>query len=240
MACSFLRHSTRLPISGGLPFSRFVLHLDTFISWPHAVFFLRPKPQTPNHILNTADVPPRAQRLVRPGVQYPDHDRYTLQWLSFDADDLLYLQPSNNTDAAFMGGTEGSMPSELLLCYNYGAAAVKWWGKGKERIEKSSRPNIPHPPIPMPVPMGPRRTINDRSIATGKRDAARGHALTGGSGGQTDVADINGGQRGTEMDEDEVILYFWNNTQAARQRRESAEQELSYRIKQWATAVPTF
>lgn len=126
------------------------------------------------------------------------------------------------------------LPSELLLCYNYGAAAVRWWGKGTERIEKSGRPNIPRPSIPAPAPMGPRRTTHDRSVATGKRDVARGNTLAGGYGGQNDAV-----EGGAQMDPDDVMMYLWGNNPAARQRRESAQQELSYRIKQWAMAVPT-
>ena len=53
-------------------------------------------------------------RVLPHEVSYPPDSRYTLQWLVSDR----FIEEPN--------------PSDLLLHYNYGAAAIKWWGCGIE------------------------------------------------------------------------------------------------------------
>jgi hypothetical protein len=59
-------------------------------------------------------------------------------------------------------------PADLLLHYNYGAAAVKQWGKNTRVL--TNRPNIPRPSVPVLAPMGARRVKDDHNIA--KKEAA--------------------------------------------------------------------
>jgi hypothetical protein len=79
--------------------------------------------------------------------------------------------PPNNTDATFKNSTGEPKPSEPLLHYNCGAAAVKNRGYGKEVLQNYTKP--PRPPAPVATSVGPSRTAHDRSIAVRKRDAAR-------------------------------------------------------------------
>jgi len=88
----------------------------------------------------------------------------------------------HNSDAAFKSVTNVPKPSDLLLHYNYGAAAVKTWGHGTEVLRDNAQP--PRPPPPARVEMGPSRSTHDRTAANQKRDDAR-NAQTGGGGNAT-------------------------------------------------------
>ena len=79
---------------------------------------------------------------------YPVRNRYTLQWL-INPDPAISLSPiPNNIDAAFMTGSRKPKPSDLLLHYNYGSAAVKQWGHGVELLKNRANPPRPIPPVP--------------------------------------------------------------------------------------------
>jgi hypothetical protein len=53
---------------------------------------------------------------------------------------LLETMFPNNSDGAFLNQHEPK-PSDLLLHYNYGAAAVKHWGRNVDVLDK--RPDLP-------------------------------------------------------------------------------------------------
>jgi hypothetical protein len=61
-------------------------------------------------------------------LPYPSRSRYTLQWLATPDPTEVTMAP-NNTDAAFKKRTGKPKPSEVLLHYNYCAAA-----SGKPKI----------------------------------------------------------------------------------------------------------
>ena len=48
-------------------------------------------------------------------------------------------------------------PSELLLHYNYGAAAVKIWGRNMAVLERLAKP--PRLQAPVPAKAGPPRDV---------------------------------------------------------------------------------
>ena len=72
-------------------------------------------------------------------------------------------------------------PADLLLHYNYGAVAVKQWGKNTSVL--SNGPGIPHPSVPELVPLAPRRGKNKQG-ARSERNISKGAAadLLGGPG----------------------------------------------------------
>ena len=81
----------------------------------------------------------------------------------------------NNNDATFM---DQLLPksADLLLHYNYGAAAVKQWGKNTSVL--TDRPDIPRPSVPVPAPMGSTRAERDRDTAMSQ--VGQGAGRTGG------------------------------------------------------------
>jgi len=124
----------------------------------------------------------------------------------------------NNTDAMFRKGTCKPKPSGLLLHYNYGAAAVKWWGHRSEIIQ--NRPNIPHPSGPIPATRVLSGTVHDRALAIQKLDAAQAASGLGAGnpmarGGTGEMVDAEGQAK---WDEDELILFLWSNSKAAKER----------------------
>ena len=170
-------------------------------------------------------------------VCYPSRGRYTLQWLVIPGVFEGHTVP-NNSDAAFKKHSGRPKPSELLLHYNYGAAAVKCWGHGTEVLQNRAKPR---PTMPVPAPMGPSRTTHNRSTAIRKRDAARaaddsgaGNAAAGPATGELVESE---GQ--AIWDEDDVMLFFWGNSQAAKQRHLKKVQENTQRMEQWREGVPT-
>ena len=108
-----------------------------------------------------ADVPVRhTRRLGIPvGVSYPLESRYTFQWLMTPNERTLDRDPDNN-DATFKNH-DLPKPDDLLLHYNYGAAAVKHWGRNMEDVL-----NHPHPP----VPPAPTRTVLESEIQESSRE----------------------------------------------------------------------
>ncbi|KAI0289275.1 hypothetical protein BC826DRAFT_630875 [Russula brevipes] len=124
--------------------------------------------KTPNPILGKDDIPQCLDREYMPeGAVYPANERYTLQSLETLPPDVSVFVPVNR-DGAFRGSSDEEKPSGLLLHYNYGAAAVKVWGHGKEVLEAQRQPLRPPPRQPAPVRYG-RAGRNDRSIAIEKR-----------------------------------------------------------------------
>lgn len=154
--------------------------------------------KTPNPILQTTDVPDRYQRNVEldADISYPTNSRYTLQWIVTPKSRNLNLFPNNN-DATFMN-QELDKPADVVLHYNYGAAAVKKWGKNTSVL--ADRPDIPRPSI---------RVEDDCSTAVQRRVAAmsqRGQCAGSERNGSEEAAgDLEEQDR---WDEDDVMLFF--------------------------------
>jgi hypothetical protein len=109
------------------------------------------------------------QRDIDTNVSYPTDSRFTLQWIVTPKTQIILNHCPNNNDATFKD-QQLPKPADLLLYYNYGAAAVKQWGKNTSIL--SYRLDIPRPSVPTPAAMGPTRGKHDGDIATGKRTAA--------------------------------------------------------------------
>jgi hypothetical protein len=132
----------------------------------------------------------------------------------------------NNIDAALRKNTEKPKPSDLLLHYDYGAAAIECWGRGTEVLE--NRANPPRPSVP---PTGPSGTTHDSDAAINKLAEAR---IPDGAGA---------GTRGLVESEglamwDEVMLFFWGNTQAAKERYLKKVSEDTQRVEKWREGIP--
>jgi len=193
--------------------------------------------KTPNIMLETTDVPPRHERNIEPMVSYPSDRRYTLQWIAAPPTAATLEHFPNNSDATF-ANQELAKPADLLLHYNYGAAVVKHWGKNKDVLTK--RLDIPRPPVPSPVPMGPipekhnhRGSIAKRVI-TGVKSKFRtsGRSAGGAAGDLEDSEQV-------KWDEDDIMLFFWGNTKAARERRAQKERERTEYLEDWRAGVAT-
>ncbi|KAJ7505843.1 hypothetical protein B0H11DRAFT_1904416 [Mycena galericulata] len=183
--------------------------------------------KTPNRILTCGDVPTssNANQTLPDSVEYSTNPRYTLQWLNGDP----YLQSifTNNKDAAFKKNAgKSTLPSPLLLHYNYGVAALKWWGKGPEYlITARTRPS--------PQMVSPPKSNHDCAATTKTLEEAR---ILGGAdaGGSTEIEDID---ERREADAERLVLKFYTNTPAARRRRAQETAEKQDRMTQWRSDV---
>ncbi|KAJ7492928.1 hypothetical protein B0H11DRAFT_2006665 [Mycena galericulata] len=196
--------------------------------------------KTPNTVLSVNDIPARHTRNLADNVKYPDGQRYTAQWLE-GADPEHLARLPNNSDAAFRKHTHIHKPSPLLLHYNYGVAAVKWWGQGKEHLGIQNRPAIPRPSVPVRAATGPdrtKRTAEQLAAVTEAREMKK----AGGSGsGPKD----NEAERDHEvMSPDEVVMFFWSRNPAALERRkreaedrQREEDERASRMEEWRHSV---
>lgn len=192
--------------------------------------------QTPNPILSTMDIRERHERPIMPdNVAYPAQKRYTLQWLTSPD---VFLSPviPNNGDAAFKKETKKPKPSDLLLHYNYGAAAVKQWGHGIPTFLQ--RTNPPRPPVPTVASMGPQKTTHNRNTAIQKRNVARD--ADGVSASNPTAGAGTGGMVDSEQaqwDEDDVMLFFWGNSNAAKERHHKKYVEHTQGMERWRAGV---
>ena len=202
------------------------------------------------------DVPIRHTRAgpIPDAVSYPSASRYTLQWLTRSDVNALLRCPDNN-DATFMNH-QLPKPSDLLLHYNYGAAAVKHWGRNTEGVNNGLVPRPAVPPTPTFTP-------SDRAVTIAKLEAARTpkrkrdpddeHKREGPSGTNTEYgmkwqrtgdADI-GAETMSESEaqrtltEDDVMRLFWTNTPIARERRAREEEERREFMEKWRSGIPT-
>ncbi|KAJ6530689.1 hypothetical protein B0H19DRAFT_1191825 [Mycena capillaripes] len=196
--------------------------------------------KTPNLVLGVNDIPACHTRTLPDHIKYPDGQRYTLQWLDGDSPELLVRIP-NNSDATFRKHTHIPKPSPMLLHYNYGAAAVKWWGHGKSHLEISNRPTMPRPSVPVPAAMGPIRT---RRTAA-QLEASSLRRATGDAGGSgSRPRDSEAARDGEVMDADEIVMFFWSQNPAAVERRKREaedrkreEEERASRVEQWRESL---
>ena len=143
----------------------------------------------------------------------------------------------NNSDATFKKATKKAKPSDVLLHYTYGAAAVRRWGRGTEILTKLATP--PRPQMPVPAPSGPKRTIHDRDATV--RKCSKGQSTGENGAGSSTAGDETGGLVESEgqviWDEDEVMLFFWGNSKAAKQRHLKKVGENTQRLEQWRDSV---
>ncbi|KAJ7868369.1 hypothetical protein B0H14DRAFT_316875 [Mycena olivaceomarginata] len=194
----------------------------------------------PNVVLGVDDIPPRHNRTLKDDVKYPEGQRYTLQWLHGSADEREVVP--NNSDATFRIYTHIPKPSPMLLHYNYGAAAVKWWGHGAtSHLGISNRPTMPRPSLPVPAATGPMRTRRTGaqldSVHPETRDAEYRRVWVWAQGQR-------GAQEGEVMDPDEIVMFFWSQNSAAVERRKREaedrkreEEERASRMAQWRESM---
>jgi hypothetical protein len=170
-----------------------------------------------------------------PTVCYLASKRYTLQWLiNPDSPRDLVIIP-DNMDAAFRVSSREPKPSDLLLHYNYGSAAVKQWGHGVDYLKSLA----PRPTPPVPAPMGPSKIVHDRTIAVGKRKppptrGVRARKATARAG----AGEMVESEGKASWDEDDVMLFFWGNTPAAKERHRKKVQETTQQMEAWRESVP--
>lgn len=194
-------------------------------------------PQTPNHVLTPTDIPPRSQRTLPEGVGYPANKRYTLQWLEPPTPSILDHVSKNNNDAAFRISSRKPKPSDLLLHYNYGAAAVKQWGHGTKIFQHLAKP--PCPSAPVPAKGGPSKTVHDRRLTIQKLNANAGAKTSAGAGvvggGARDMVDSE-----EQLGEDDVVMILWANSAASKEHRQKQVEERTQRMEEWRESVPQF
>ncbi|KAF8345096.1 hypothetical protein F5887DRAFT_229408 [Amanita rubescens] len=171
--------------------------------------------KTPNRILETEDVPPCHARKhgISEDVSYPTDSRYSVQRLVTPNTNTMALVP-NNSDATFKKRTRKQKPSDLLLHYTYGAAAVQNWGHSADVLQR-----LANPPRPVPAPTGPSSTIQNRVATTACKNSGAGTGT------------------GQEMDADDMVLFFWGNTRAAKERHHKKINKNSRRIEAWRGSV---
>ena len=177
------------------------------------------------------DILPSPNRLIGPlpaNVEYPNGSRYSAQWLDRSGN-MQSLLP-NNSNAAFAQASAASKPAALLLHYNYGAAAVKLLGHNTHILGGHAKKS--RPPKPAPIPIGPPKTVHDRSLTIEKRriEAEEEEA-------KKTRAD-EGGKRKATLDEDDVMLFFWGNSRRARERYLKAREEKRENLEQWRRGLP--
>ncbi|KAG7439223.1 uncharacterized protein BT62DRAFT_976986 [Guyanagaster necrorhizus] len=216
------------------------IHFDFFDQQKVAVLV------TPNPILETTDIPNRYQRPLEYGVSYPPDSRYTLQWITTPSTESTRARIPNNNDATF-AKHRLQKPARLLLHYRYGAAAVKNWGKNVAVLIQHHQPN--RPPVPTPAPMGPPKAKHDHGASIKKREkrkreeeregAGAGMEQAGGrnEGGTSAVTAVESEAQNI-WDEHDVMLFFWGNSKAARERHAKEEADHREYLEKWRSGIP--
>ena len=183
--------------------------------------------QTPNRILDVGDIPPHPNRQLADDIAYPVNGRYTVQWLTPPSAMMQQLLP-DNADATFGRRIRSNRPSDLLLHYNYGAAAVKLWGRNADMIEDLAK----SPPKPNPVLSGPSTKVHDRKPVIRKRKKAQAAAAKA-KKQQTS----EGSKRDITWDEDDIMLFFWGNSRVATNRYIEKREAKKKNFEQWRQGV---
>ena len=160
--------------------------------------------------------------------------RYTLQWLK-PLNEVASATIPNNSDATFRQNTRLGKPLDVLLHYTYGAAAIKCWGKGTRVLQ--GRGNIPRPSKSEPAGAGPSRTKHDRTIVRRELDKCRNKGGGEGSAAGAETGGVVESEDQAEWDEDDVMLFLWGNSQAAKERHVKEVAEKSEKIEQWRGSV---
>ncbi|KAI9572192.1 hypothetical protein HD554DRAFT_2311642 [Boletus coccyginus] len=188
--------------------------------------------KTPNLILQTNDVPDPHDRLLLDGYSYPPQARYTFQWLFTDAPGHIIHHYPNNADAAFVSHHKPK-PSDLLLHYNYGPAAVKNWGRNHAIL--NNRPGLPRPRSPKTV-FGPPKSVGNCQITTANLAASRGEGVQLQPAGNEDGMDSTKSEQPV-WDEDDVMLFLWGNSIPSMERHAEKERERKETIERWRIGV---
>jgi len=127
-------------------------------------------------------------------------------------------------------------PSELLLDYNYGAAAVKLWGHGTEVLQDLTTP--PRPPTSVPPPVGPSKKKSDRNITIKKRKEAKKREDKAKRGKKSRARNAAGEESDKAVwDEDEVMLFLWGNSRAAQERHVKRSEDKRRDVEQWKRGI---
>ncbi len=190
--------------------------------------------QTPNIVLRTEDIPPPDARDIENDVSYPQNSRYTVQWLVIPPDKSTERRLRNNSDATFKNH-DLPKPADLILHYNYGAAAVRCWGRNQRVLE---RPDVPRPertslPIGRHGPGSHDRELTIQKREKRKRDGDEDDGRRPGpSGNRAEEPEAK-----RRRDEDDVILYYWGNSKAARERHARKEDERRDYLEKWRSSV---
>lgn len=108
----------------------------------------------------------------------------------------------------------------MLLNYNYGVAALKWWGKGLAHLLTARRRPAP------PIPLGPSRSKHERSVTIA--------GVEGSSGGSREAEDTD---ERRQADAERLVLTFWANTPAARNHRAQQQAARKDRMAEWQNGV---
>jgi hypothetical protein len=160
--------------------------------------------------------------------------RYTLQWLTPGDEFCLRFFP-DNSDASFVSPRKPK-PAEVLLHYNYGAASVKTWGRNHAIL--SNRTGVPRPQEPKAEPLGPTKSVGDRSKAINKLEKARaeeGQGLPPNDGGSASSG--AGADSQPRWDEHDVMLFFWGNSKLSTQRHAEKDREREENVIAWRAGV---
>ncbi|KAF8805808.1 hypothetical protein BYT27DRAFT_7224680 [Phlegmacium glaucopus] len=130
--------------------------------------------------------------------------------------------------------TRKPKPSELLLHYNYGATAVKWWGHGIQVLDKKFKP--PCPPKLAPALSRPSKSIHNRTTACDKLEAAWERNTTGKHRTASKLTTRKHGtvQATAEVTWDEdIMLLLWGNSCTATECHSKKVQENVQHMEQW-------
>ena len=190
-------------------------------------------------MLGTDDIPIRAPRIVRPTTEYPEGQRFTLQIIEILEGlerEIVVHACKIGCDAVFSRNTPLSKPSDILLNYNYGAAAIKWWGHHTELLQsRAPRPLAPGPSTAPRSNLRPRPAATT-SVAVKKRE---GHSKSHNSQkkGVLDPSAADASKPWESWDEDDWIFYCMLNTKATRERQQAAQEESSSNVRAWAQEV---
>ena len=134
-----------------------------------------------------------------------------MQWLTPPSAMMQQLLP-DNADATFGSRIRACLPSDLLLHYNYGAAAVKLWGHGADMIEDLAK----RPPKPDPIPSGPSKEVHNRKSGRPRSVSVRKPRLLlrrPRNGKPLQVKDRSATQYGTKM----ISCSFFGEIQGSQQ-----------------------
>ena len=186
-------------------------------------------------MLNINDVPSNSQRYIRPGTGYPEDERFTLQLIEIlDTFDRLLNEKHCQVglDAAFSVNTQMAKPSALLLHYNYGAAAVKWWGHHTDILQSSSQ----YPPHPQPSASAPRPSTSIPLYLRPPPTSTHDESTAIHEQHSTDES-MDNPKAWESWDEDDWVLFCRLNTKMAHGHLQATEEESLSNIRRWAQDV---
>ena len=99
--------------------------------------------------------------------------------------------------------------------------------------------NPPRPQVRVPAPAGPKRATHDKDTTVRKRFKGQrtGETGAGSSLAGTETGGLVESEGQVIWDEDEVMLFFWGNSKAAKQRHLKKVGENTQRLEQWRDSV---